>query len=172
MQKVQVQKPEPLQAEIFDKQNKSHLTQMATLNAGNRTTRSGSTRKLNADDRFTTVGDSYFSKARQTTQITPSDVEALVNHYKFHKGTTYSIGNERGTGPKASLTQESYVVKQREDNTEVLPGRRNQEQFGIKNQNKIPNYMIGEDTPAVRGGDDSATVHKRSNSMYNQALTG
>ena len=44
--------------------------------------------------------------------------------------------------------------------------------MGIKNQNKIKNYMIGHDTPAVRGGDLSSNVHSRSNSTYNQALQG
>ena len=44
--------------------------------------------------------------------------------------------------------------------------------MGIKNQNKIKNYMIGHDTPSVRGGDLSSNVQKRSNSTYNQSING
>jgi|Transcript_21223 hypothetical protein len=44
--------------------------------------------------------------------------------------------------------------------------------MGIKNQNKVRNYTIGHDTPAVRGGDNSDSVQKRSNSTYNQSLRG
>jgi len=31
------------------------------------------------------------------------DVEQLRNHYKFHKGTTYSIGNERDRAASVTL---------------------------------------------------------------------
>ena len=80
------------------------------------------------------------------------DVEQLRNHYKFHKGTTYSIGNERDIAARVTLAQESFVAKQRQEAADILPGRFNQEQMGIKNQNKIKNYSIGHDTPSVRGG--------------------
>ena len=54
-----------------------------------------------------------------------------------------------------------------------MPGRRNQGELGIKNQNIVPNYAIGEDTPAVRGGGDgSRGVKKRSHSTYNSTLKG
>ena len=36
----------------------------------------------------------------------------------------------------------------------------------------MPNFAIGHDTPAVRGGDNSSTVQKRCNSTYNQTLKG
>ena len=41
---------------------------------------------------------------------------------------------------------------------EVLPGRRNQKELGIKNQNLVKNYAIGDNTPAVRGSDDVVGV--------------
>lgn len=86
------------------------------------------------------------------------DAEQLKNHYKFHKGTTYSIGNEKNRAQSLSLAQESYVNKKRNDIGDTLPGRRNQEELGIKNQNKVPNFAIGHDTPSVRGGDISSIV--------------
>ena len=55
---------------------------------------------------------------------------------------------------------------------EVLPGRRNQQQLGIKNQNLVKNYAIGDNTPAVRGSDDVVGVQTRSNSTYNKTLQG
>lgn len=60
----------------------------------------------------------------------PKDVEQLKNHYKFHKGTTYSIGHERNRAQSLTLTQESYVANNRNE-AGVLPGRRNQEEMGI-----------------------------------------
>ena len=54
----------------------------------------------------------------------------------------------------------------------MLPGRRNQGDMGIANPNKVPNYSIGHNTPAVRGTDNSENIHKRSNSTYNQMLVG
>ena len=44
--------------------------------------------------------------------------------------------------------------------------------MGIYNQNKVPNYAIGDNTPCVRGTDDTANVHKRSNSTYNKTNIG
>ena len=49
----------------------------------------------------------------------------------------------------------------------MLPGRRNQGDMGIANPNKVPNYSIGHNSPAVRGTDKVDNVHKRSNSTYN-----
>lgn len=129
---IKAPKPEPIAAELFDKQSKNYLTQMATLNSGNRPARSGSRQGKSTDNRFLTITDSYFNKARQT-QHTPREAELLKNHYKFHKGTTYSIGNKRDRAASLSLAQESFVAKQREENADILPGRRNQEQLGIKN---------------------------------------
>ena len=100
------------------------------------------------------------------------DVQELKSHYKFHKGTTYSIGHEFGKPAGVSLAAESFVEKKRQEAADILPGRRNQEQLGIKNQNKVRNYTIGHDTPSVRGGDNSDAVQKRSNSSYNMALRG
>ncbi len=53
-----------------------------------------------------------------------------------------------------------------------MPGRRNQEQLGIKNPNRVANYAIGDDSPAVRGGNLAGKVNTRSNSTYNQSLKG
>ena len=64
------------------------------------------------------------------------------------------------------------MAKHRESSSDILPGRRNQEQLGIKNANKVKNYTIGQDTPAVRGGDRFADVQKRSGSTYNQSMRG
>ena len=36
----------------------------------------------------------------------------------------------------------------------------------------MKNYAIGDDTPAVRGTEDTSQVHKRSYSTYNQNLRG
>lgn len=170
---IKAERPTALDAEITDKASKNHLTQMQTLNSGTRTTRSGSIKPLHNDTRFKTVTDSYFSKGRQTQHST-KDAELLQNHYKFHKGTTYSIGNTRDKSAAVTCAQESYVAKQREKQgqDDLLPGRRNQEQLGIKNPNRVQSYAIGDDTPAVRGGDLSSNVHKRSNSTYNQSLKG
>jgi len=119
---VKSSKPEPLAAELFDKQSKNHLTQMATT--GNRTVRNGSFQAPTSDARFMTITDSYFNRARQTHN-TLGDAELLKDHYKFHKGTTYSIGNEKDCAASLTLAQETYVAKQREENADVLPGRRN-----------------------------------------------
>ena len=64
------------------------------------------------------------------------------------------------------------MPKQRQEAGEVLPGRRNQQQLGIKNQNLVKNYAIGDDTPAVRGSDDVGKVKNRSHSTYNSTLQG
>ena len=57
-------------------------------------TRSGSViNKKSNDNPYSTIAETYFNKARPT--YTPKDAEQLQNHYKFHKGTTYSIGNDK-----------------------------------------------------------------------------
>ena len=74
-----------------------------------------------------------------------------------------------------TLAQESFVAKQRqqsEGGDNILPGRRNQEQLGIKNPNRVASYAIGDDSPAVRGGNIAGKVNTRSNSTYNQSLKG
>ena len=113
-------------AETNDKTSKNHLTQMQTLNSNTiKGTRSGSLKPAKTDGRFMTITDSYFNRSRQT-QGSPKDAEQLRNHYKFHKGTTYSIGHERNRAASLSLAQESFVPKQRVEKAEILPGRRNQ----------------------------------------------
>ena len=57
--------------------------------------------------------------------MSQKDAELLKNHYKFHKGTTYSIGHERGRAAGVSLAAESFIEKQREGAADILPGRRN-----------------------------------------------
>jgi len=42
---------------------------------------------------YSTIAETNFNKARPI--YTPKDAEQLQNHYKFHKGTTYSIGNDK-----------------------------------------------------------------------------
>ena len=90
--------------------------------------------------------------------LEPHDIETIGNHYKFHKGTTYSIGHLKDRSNSLSVTKNDFVAKERMDKKENpiqggdhLPGRRNQAQMGIHNQNKVPNYAIGDNTPCVRG---------------------
>ena len=101
-------------AENNDKVSKNHLTQMQTLNStSTKGTRSGNLKPAKTDgNRFQTITDSYFNRNRQNSQ-NPKDAEQLKNHYKFHKGTTYSIGHERNRAASKSLAQESFVPKQR-----------------------------------------------------------
>ena len=44
--------------------------------------------------------------------------------------------------------------------------------MGIHNQNKVPNYAIGDNTSSVRGTDDTANVHMRSKTTYNKTNLG
>ena len=82
--------------ESNDKNSKNHLTQMQTLNSMNgKGTRSDSLKPVKMDGRFQTITDSYFSRDQHDPANSQKDVEQLRNHYKFHKGTTYSIGHER-----------------------------------------------------------------------------
>ncbi len=111
--KVSSSKPAPSDAQINDKASKNHLTQMQTLNNGLAKTRSGSINPTSGNERFKTITDSYFSKGRQT-QYSTQDAELLKNHYKFHKGTTYAIGNGRDRSASMTLAQESFVAKQRQ----------------------------------------------------------
>ena len=169
---VKANKQEMTWVENNDKGNKNHLTQMQTLNSMNgKGTRSDSLQPTQAGGRFQTITDSYYRDSHKSVQC-PKDVEQLRNHYKFHKGTTYSIGHEKNRPASLSLAQESFVAKHRLESGEVLPGRRNQQQLGIKNQNLIKNYAIGDDTPAVRGSDDVGKVKNRSHSTYNSTLQG
>ena len=57
-------------------------------------TRSGSVNVNTSDQRYKTIADTYFNRDRQSA-FTPKDIENLQNHYRFHKGTTYSIGNDK-----------------------------------------------------------------------------
>lgn len=167
---VKAQKPPATWVEENDKGDKNHLTQMQTLNSMNEK-RSNSMRPNRTGGRFQTITDSYYSRDHHVPK-TQKDVEQLRSHYKFHKGTTYSIGHERGRAASLSLAQESFVPKQRLESSDILPGRRNQQELGIKNQNLIKNYAIGDNTPAVRGSDDVKDVQKRSHSTYNSSLQG
>ena len=55
----------------------------------------------------------------------------------------------------------------------MQPGRRNQGELGIWNQNIVPNYAIGDDTPAVRGGNEYGKgTKKRSHSTYGATQKG
>ena len=57
-------------------------------------TRSGVDISKNSDTNpYSTIAETYFNKSRPI--FTPKDAEQLQNHYKFHKGTTYSIGNDK-----------------------------------------------------------------------------
>ena len=121
-----------------DKEVKNH-TQMKTLNsfgAGTdqptttptspaKNTQSGQLKPVVADHRFMTVTDSYFNKSRFTTKADSRESELLKNHYKFHKGTTYSIGT-KGEGYNSGLgtsAKDSYLSPKKGD--DKLPGRRN-----------------------------------------------
>ncbi len=64
------------------------------------------------------------------------------------------------------------MPKKRLENGEILPGRRNQAELGIQNQNKVPNIEIGANMPAMRGSDDVSAAQKRSYSTYNQTIRG
>ena len=60
--------------------------------------------------RFMTVTDAYFNRNHLTDRKPNlNDIEQLKNHYKFHKGTTYTIGK---MGDKSqdntSLAKESF----------------------------------------------------------------
>lgn len=93
-------------AEIHDKESKNYLTQMQTLNnnmyapprkepfAALKQNRSGAIKPVPMESRFMTVTDSYFNKGRQSQFDGRGDAQGLKEHYKFHKGTTYSIGKE------------------------------------------------------------------------------
>ena len=119
------------------------------------------------DARFMTVTDSYFAKNRLTGKVDQKDAEQLKNHYKFHKGTTYSIGT-KGEGYDSglnSLAKDSFLSPKK--NEEKLPGRRNQD----NNVNLIKNYQIGVNSPSVRGSD-VATTQNRTYSTYNKSLSG
>ena len=97
---------------------------MQTLNAPKERSQSLNP-TIQSDSRFKTISDSYFSRGRDSHKSEKDD-ELLRSHYKFHKGTTYSIGNERDRHRSVTLAQESFVAKDRLDkNGEVLPGRRN-----------------------------------------------
>lgn len=119
--------------------------------------------------RFTTVTDSYF---RANSKVAPTvDFEQLKSHYKFHKGTTYTIGKMGDKSQDStSLAKESYGHK-RMQSEGPLPGRYNQEQStGLRNMNLANNLSLAADVPAVRGTDSK--VQKRSNSTYNQTNKG
>ena len=76
--------------------------------------RSSSVRPPASDTRLKMIADSYFGM-RRTTRNGPAEVEKdiLQNHYKFHKGTTYSIGNEKDRQAGVSNAKESFVPKHR-----------------------------------------------------------
>ena len=128
---------------LADRSVKTHITQMHTVNNNMNTTPtpSGPTSpvidgkfatldtKSRMNGRFMTVTDSYFDRNRlNNSKITQNDIEQLKNHYKFHKGTTYAIGNlGEKKAQSTSLAKESFVAKQRQASEGPLPGRYNQE---------------------------------------------
>ena len=67
---------------------------MNTLGSTAIAKRSGSLKPPVADNRFKTVTDSYFGMRRNTRGPVEADKEVLNNHYKFHKGATYTIGSD------------------------------------------------------------------------------
>ena len=74
--------------------------QAVTLDAASKTGMHG---------RFTTVTDAYFNKNRLDRKPNAMDIEQLKNHYKFHKGTTYTIGKMGDNSQEnASLAKESF----------------------------------------------------------------
>ena len=130
-----------------------------------KTSQSGGLKPLVADHRFMTVTDSYFGKNRASQKTDYRETEQLKNHYKFHKGTTYSIGT-KGEGFNSglnSLAKDSFLSPKKGD--DKLPGRRNQDH----NVNLIKNYDIGVNSPSVRGSDTKSTMG-RTQSTYNQTL--
>ena len=88
--------------------------------------RSESVRPPPTETRYKTLADTYFGMKRNTRNSpVEGDKDILKNHYKFHKGTTYSIGNEKDHQAGYSLAQESFVPKHRMGKSEIQPGRRN-----------------------------------------------
>ena len=164
-------------AEEKNKESKNYLTQMQTLNSNTSKTRSGSLKPLDKNNsRFMTVSDSYFNKSRHTqAQNSPSqkDQDWLKNNYKFHKSTSYQIGNQPNNPSGNSVAQESFSPKKRFEAGDIVPGRRNQEaSTGLRNQNKGNNINIGGNNMSVRGSDSMGGMNTRSNSMYNSNNRG
>ena len=65
--------------------------------------------------------------------LEPHDSDTLGTHYKFRKGTTYSIGHLKERSNSLSVTKNDFVPKERLDKKgnpiqggDFLPGRRNQ----------------------------------------------
>jgi len=104
-----------------------------------------------------TVTDSYFSRSR-ASQMSPSlDPETLKSLYKFHKGTTYSIGAKGATGRNNSSAKDSFLSPNSKQASDKLPGRRNQE-FNVNLKN---NYQIGQNAPQEVPHLATATEYKR-----------
>lgn len=78
--------------------------------------------------RFSTVTEAYFNPNRlENRRPNPVEIEQLKNHYKFHKGTTYTIGKMGDRSQdNTSLAKESFNAK-RMASEGPLPGRYNQE---------------------------------------------
>lgn len=54
------------------------------------------------------------------------DQETLRSLYKFHKGTTYSIGaKNNGAYREGSMTKDSFISPEKTTKDSELPGRRN-----------------------------------------------
>ena len=111
---------EALDIKMADRSLKTHLTQMQTLNNDLNPSSQIQTRpdphavtldatKTSMHGRFTTVTDAYFNKNRLDRKPNAMDIEQLKNHYKFHKGTTYTIGKMGDNSQEnASLAKESF----------------------------------------------------------------
>ena len=110
---------EAMEIKNADRSLKTHLTQMQTLNndlnpppqmASKPDSQSVTLdAKTGLHGRFTTVTDAYFNRNRFDRKQNPMEVEQLKNHYKFHKGTTYTIGKMGDNSQEsASLAKESF----------------------------------------------------------------
>lgn len=92
---------------------------MNTLGSTPIAKRSGSLKPPIADNRFKTVADSYFGMRRSTRGPAEADKDILNSHYKFHKGTTYAIGNEKDVNNSVTNAQESFVPKLRQESYDL-----------------------------------------------------
>ena len=105
-------------AELQNKASKNHLTQMHS-NHSNKlkpAVRVGSANPAttSSDNHYLTIADTLFGKSSKQPSNNPKEVEKLMNHYRFHKGTTYSIGNDKQQKAGISAAHETFVEKQRQ----------------------------------------------------------
>ena len=117
------------------------------------------------DARFMTVTDSYFAKNRLTGKVDQKDAEQLKNHYKFHKGTTYSIGT-KGEGYDSGLNSLASNVKDAgDDNKDALAdvslkiqeNANNIKQAGSDNKDGLA--LLGTHTETVASNIEQLATH-------------